>query len=120
MDHSCAYNHCLHPGSMVGDNEAVIDKGKYYHWDCLQVRNDIRELRDLYINGIDRNAKIPVLSKVLNDLVFKYDQPIEYIKFGIDYYIRHKITIKSPFTLLYLRKNKMMQREYSRHKDVSI
>ena len=117
--HKCSYGHCLHPETEVGDNEAVIISGKYYHWDCAQVKNDIQELRDIYINRIDQKVKIPVLVKVLNDLVFKYNQPIEYIKYALKYYGDHGTVIKSPFTLLYLRRNPMMWRGYEKSKGVS-
>ena len=112
--HKCSYTHCLHPNTLVGDDESVVINGKHYHWDCAQIKSDIQELRDMYIHHIDKNVKIPVLAKVLNDLVFKYNQPIEYLKFALKYYIDYKIKIKSPFTLLYLRTNKVMYKKYQK------
>lgn len=112
--HKCAYAHCLHQGEPVGDDEAIIVSGKYYHWDCIQTKNDIQELRDMYLSGIDSNAKVPVLGKVLNDLVFKYNQPLGYLKYSIKHFIDYGTKIKSPFTLLYLRTNKVMQQKYQK------
>lgn len=112
--HKCAYVHCLHQGEPVGDDEAVIIGSRYYHWDCAQTKSDIQELRDIYVSRIDPNVKIPVLGKVLNDLVFKYDQPIEYLKFSIKHFADYGTKIKSPFTLLYLRTNKVMRLKYEK------
>lgn len=115
-EHRCSYSHCLHPGEKVEDSAAVIVNGRYYHWDCAQTRNELQEIRDIYLMKIDSNVHIPVLAKVINDLVFKYNQPIEYVRFGVKYYADHKTYIKSPFTLLYLRSNKIMKQKYEEAK----
>lgn len=114
IDHICAYNHCLHPGERVKDSEAVVIKGSYYHWDCAQTKSDINELKQLYISRIDNNVSVPMLAKVLNDLVLKYGLSIGYVRFAINHYADAKIRIKSPFTLLYLRTNKIMKQKYQR------
>ena len=114
MGHKCAYTHCLHPGELVEDSEAIKENGRYYHWDCIQTKYDIADLRDIYIDGINDQVKIPVLTKVLNDLVFKYGVSLDYLKFCLKYYAKNNILIKSPFTLLYLRKNDVMEEKYKR------
>ena len=113
--YKCAYPHCCH-GGKVSESEAVVDKGKRYHWDCIKTKMDIAEIRTMYIDNIDKDVYVPQLSKVLNDLVFKYDQEIEYIRFAIDYYGQYKTEVKSPFSLLYLRTNKYMKRKYNDYK----
>ena len=77
---------------------------------------DMTEIRSMYIDNIDKDVYVPQLSKVLNDLVFKYDQEIEYIRFAVDYYGQYKTEVKSPFALLYLRTNKYMKKKYNDNK----
>ena len=116
--YTCAYNHCLHNGEKVPESSAVVIGGKHYHWDCAQTKNDIREIKNIYINHIDGDVNVPTLLKVINDLVFKYDLELDYIKFALRYYSKYHIKVKSPFTLLYLRKNDMMKRKYERQKEI--
>ena len=112
--HKCGYSHCLHPGLLLSDEEAVKEGKTFYHWDCLQLKNDIKEIRDIYMSRIDKTVSIPILAKVINDLVFKYNQPTDYIKYAINHYADYGIKIKSPFTLLYIRNNAIMKQKYER------
>lgn len=114
-EYKCAYPRCYH-GGKVYESEAVVDKGKRYHWDCIKTKMEMAEIRSTYIDNIDSSVCVPQLSKVLNDLVFKYDQEIEYIKFAIDYYAKYKTEVKSPFMLLYLRTNNYMKKKYNNNK----
>ena len=111
----CAYSHCYH-GGKVFESEAVVEKGKLYHWDCIKTKRDIAEIRSMYIENIDKDVSVMQLSKVLNDLIFKYNEDIEFIWFAIDYYGKHKTEVKSPFALLYLRNNKYMKMKYNNYK----
>lgn len=117
--YKCAYPHCYHGGKVL-ESEAVVDKGKRYHWDCIKTKMDLAEIRTMYIDNIDENVYVPQLSKVLNDLVFKYNQDIEYIRFAIDYYGQYKTEVKSPFALLYLRTNRYMKRKYNDYKKIEV
>jgi hypothetical protein len=111
----CAYPHCYHGGKVL-ESEAVVEKGKRYHWDCLKTKRDIAEIRSNYIENVDKEASTMQLSKVLNDLIFKYNEDIEYICFSINYYGKYKTEIKSPFALLNLRKNNYMKLKYNNYK----
>lgn len=112
----CAYKHCLHHGEKVKASESVVIGRKHYHWDCAATKQEIEEIRNTYIEKVDRDASFPILSKVLNDLVFKYDLEIDYIRFAVNYYGDYKANIKSPFTLLYLRKNQFMRKKWKKSK----
>lgn len=115
-EYVCAYKHCLHHGQKVKSSESVIVGNKHYHWDCAATKQEIEEIRNVYYERIDDTASFPILSKVLNDLVFKYELEIDYIRFAVNYYADYKIKIKSPFTLLYLRNNEYMRKKWKKGK----
>ena len=108
----CAYKYCLHGKEKVKESEAVVIKNKYYHWDCAATKQEIEELRNTYFERIDRDASFPILSKILNDLVFKYNLEIDYIRYALNYYAEYKVKVKSPFSLLYLRNNDYMRKRW--------
>lgn len=110
--YKCAYKYCVHNFEPINEDSAISVGRQKYHWDCLAIKQKIDELRKMYINQIDPNTNFPVISKVLNDLVFKYNQDLDYIQFALEYYINTKTKIKSPFTLLYLRNNDLMKKKW--------
>ena len=118
-EYVCGYSHCLHHGEKVKSSESVAVGKKHYHWDCAATKQDIDLIRNIYIEDIDKNASIPVLSKIINDLIFKYELEIDFILFSVRYYAEYKTRIKSPFTLLYLRKNDFMKEKWEKSKAVS-
>lgn len=115
-EYKCGYSHCFHNGQKVKSSEAVKIGNKYYHWDCAATKQEIDDIRNIYLDEIDNTASFPILSRVLNDLVFKYDMDIDYIRFAVTYYAEYHIKIKSPFTLLYLRNNDFMKRKWEQSK----
>ena len=115
-EYVCAYKHCLHHGEKVKASEAVVVGKKHYHWDCAATKQEIEEIRNTYVERIDNEVSFPVLSKVLNDLIFKYNMDIDYIRFAINYYADYKTKVKSPFTLLYLRNNDFMKKKWEKSK----
>jgi hypothetical protein len=115
-EYICSYSHCLHGGAKVKRSEAVVVGRRHYHWDCAAMKQELEEIRNIYAERIDANVSFPILSKVLNDLVFKYEVDIGYLKFAVNYYAEYKVKVKSPFTLLYLRKNDYMLDKWERYK----
>ena len=112
----CAHNKCLHHGQRVKNSESVIIGNKHYHWDCAMTKQEIKEIRKTYFEKIDKDANFQVLSKVLNDLIFKYNLEIDFVRFAVEYYANNKMKIKSPFTLLYLRSNEYMKKKWLANK----
>lgn len=115
-EYVCSYSHCLHNGEKVKQSESVVVGRKHYHWDCAATKQELEDIRNTYIEKIDEDASFPILSKVLNDLVFKYDIDIDFLKFAVNYYADYKVKVKSPFTLLYLRKNDYMKKKWEKSK----
>ena len=112
--YKCAYTHCLHGGEPVSASAAIVEKGKKYHWDCLDMKHQLAEIRKIYLQKIDQHADFRVLGKVLNDLVFKYEIEVDFIRFCLEFYVRTGVKIKSPFSLLYIRDNKGMRKRWEK------
>lgn len=115
-EYVCKYKYCLHKGEKIPESDVVLIGKNRYHWDCATVKQQIDDIKNTYFERIDGEASFPVLSKVLNDLVFKYGQDVDYIQYAVEYYARMKMKIKSPFSLLYLRQNDYMKEKWERHK----
>ena len=115
-EYVCGYSHCLHHGEKVKSSESVVVGKKHFHWDCAATKQEIDVIRRIYFEEIDDKASFPVLAKIINDLVFKYELDVDYVAFAIRYYADHKTRIKSPFTLLYLRNNDFMLDRWNKSK----
>ena len=78
-EYVCGYNHCLHHGEKVKSSESVIVGKKHYHWDCAQTKQEIKECIDLYMECVEDKTQYPVVVRIINNLVFKNEVPIEFI-----------------------------------------
>lgn len=95
----CAYKYCLHHGQTVSSAESVVINRKHYHWDCAAIKNEIKDCADAYINYVEDKALYPVACRIINNLVFKYKIPIEFIKKNID--LSKEFYSKKPVQVLY-------------------
>lgn len=102
-EYVCGYNHCLHHGKKVKASEAVVVGDKHYHWDCMETKQKIKECVDTYMQNIDDKTKYPVVTKVINNLVFKNGVPVDFVLKNISssksYYLN-----KPVYTLYGIRK----------------
>ena len=78
-EYVCGYKYCLHHGEKVKASEAVIVGKKHYHWDCAETKQKIKECADLYIGYIEDKAQYPMVIKIINNLVFKNNIPVDFI-----------------------------------------
>lgn len=76
----CGYKHCLHPNIKVQENESVLIGKRYYHTDCAELRRNIKECADLYIENIDDKTIYPTVTRIINYMIFKNRVPVNYIK----------------------------------------
>ena len=65
----------------MSPSEAVKMQNKYYHNDCIKTKQEIKEIRDIYYEYVSDTDSFPVVSKVINDLIFKENYEINYVKF---------------------------------------
>lgn len=78
-EYICAYKYCLHHGEKVKSSESVVINKKHYHWDCADIKQQIKECIDTYMENIEDKTQYPMATRVINTLVFKYQVPIEFI-----------------------------------------
>lgn len=78
-EYICAYKYCLHHGQKVKSSESVVINKKHYHWDCADIKQQIKECVDAYMENIEDKTQYPMATRVINTLVFKYQVPIEFI-----------------------------------------
>jgi len=104
----CGYKHCkIH--NKIPASEAVIVGNRRYHIQCAETREKLNEMRDLYIDNIDKNVAIVELVSVLNQLIFTKNVNIDYMLFAMKNVVLRKLRIKSPYTLHYIAENKQIQ-----------
>lgn len=103
----CGYKHCLF-NSKITASEAVSVGNRKYHKECALIRDKINEIRDLYIDNIDKNVAIVELVGVLNRIIFTKNVDIDYMLFAMNNVIKRKLRIKSPYTLYYVADNKQI------------
>lgn len=75
----CSYKFCLHNGEKVNSSEAVVINKKHYHWDCAATKQEITRCVDLYMSYTEDKTKRPMVTRIINLLVFNYRVPIDYI-----------------------------------------
>lgn len=103
----CGYKHCqIH--EKIPASEAVTVGNRRYHKECVEMRDKINEIKDLYINNIDKNISYPELVGVINRIIFNKNTDINYMLFAMKNVIRRKIRIKSPYSLYYVADNKQI------------
>jgi hypothetical protein len=103
----CGYKHCqIH--EKIPASEAVNVGNRKYHKECSETREKINEIRDLYIDNIDKSVTIPELVGVINRIIFDKKFDVEYMLFAMKNVIRRKLRIKSPYTLYYVADNKQI------------
>lgn len=110
-DFTCAYKHCLHHGERVKDSESVVFNRRHYHWDCAGMKQEISACVNMYINSNGDKTQFPAASRIVNDLVFKYNIPAEFVRKMIEinssYYKG-----RPPYSLYGIRKC-FFEREFS-------
>ena len=88
MAFKCAWIHCG-CGYQIYDNQPKTKIGKrWYHEECAKEKTLIEEIITKFIEQINQ-AEIPVLRKVINDIIYNENRPAEYVMFALDYAIAH-------------------------------
>ena len=81
----CRYKFCSHSTRDVPVSEAVKEKTSYYHADCYQTKEDIKEIIRLFTEHIDPHPIYAQLQKVIQTIVFQHKVPSDYLLFGMQY-----------------------------------
>lgn len=120
----CGYAHCLHCGQKIPQSEAVAVGSRKYHWDCAAHKQQMERIRNTYFSELNEEVpdqkeekdKFKILGKVLNDLIYKNGEDIDYVEFCVNYYVSYKWKFKSPLMLRNLKGNKVMERKWKNSK----
>ena len=78
-EYVCAYKYCLHHGQKVKSSESVVINKKHYHWDCAAMKQEIQECVDTYMGYIEDQTQYPMVTRIINTLVFKSKVPVDFI-----------------------------------------
>lgn len=78
-EYVCAYKYCLHHGQKVKSSESVVINKKHYHWDCAAIKQEIKECVDTYMSYIEDQTQYPMVTRIINTLVFKSKVPVDFI-----------------------------------------
>lgn len=95
----CGYKYCLHKGEPVQGSESVIVGKKHYHWDCAIQKQEIKSCVELYIDCIGDKTQYPTATRIINNLVYKDEVPIDFIKKNLTHHSSYYIN--KPVYVLY-------------------
>lgn len=103
----CRSSHCLHESKELLKEDAVNPKkGFFYHKDCYQTQEEIKEIIDLFSKKINPNVVFSQLRHVINIIVYDKGIGSELLLFGLKYYIQNNIKLNYPMGLYYVVQNK--------------
>lgn len=112
----CSYKYCF-----CEDNEEMVKNGTWkYHQECLDTKNDIAEIAQLFQEKINSNVVYPQLYGVINNIVFQKGVTTKFLKFGLEYYIDHRIKLNYPAGLYYILQNREVQNAWDKAQVVKI
>ena len=113
---SCKYSQCLHKTRELDRKDAVQSGNFYYHSDCFKIKEDIKQIIDLFKNHINPNPIYSQLQSVIKNIVFTKGLGSDFLLFGLKYYIQHKIPLNYPQGLYYVIQNKSVIDAYNKEK----
>lgn len=118
----CRFSGCehLHETKDIPKEEAVKSGNSYFHKDCYQTKEDIKEVIDLFKNNINPNPVYSQLQSVIRNIVFNKKLGSDFLLFGLKYYIEHNITLNYPQGLYYVIQNKDVINAYNKEKTKNI
>ena len=85
----CGWTHCSCGYDIMQNDDTKVKIGKrWYHAECAKEKLLIEDIVSKFIEQVNP-AEIPVLRKVINDIVFNELKPAEYVMYALDYAIAH-------------------------------
>ena len=113
----CRYPKCLHSCREVPIEDAVLHgKGTYFHPDCLEEMENLKEVIDLFAKEINPNVVFSQLRAVISDIVYKKKVESGLLLYGVKHYIKNNIPLHYPQGLYYVIQNVDVQRLYAERK----
>ena len=85
----CAWTHCPCNQVIEDMSDAVKDKTRYYHKDCLKQRNTINDIITLFTEQVNDKIVMSQLRNIINTLIFTEGFEAEYVLYAVRYAINH-------------------------------
>ena len=102
----CRYSHCKHEGVPVNKEDGVCVGKSYYHIDCYQEKELLREIERYYIENFDSNPIMGALRKVINTIVFSQGKTPEFLMFALRYAKSNRIPLTHEAGIYYVVRDK--------------
>lgn len=129
--YKCAFGHCAHDGGKVNQDEAVRIGTRYWHKDCYEISELVKEIREDYLNNFSSTVVVSFLNKVINEIIFgkklenkkvsKAQSNLEaarYLSFAVKYAISNSIPITHVPGLYYLIDNTRVKKAYEKQNEL--
>lgn len=116
----CRYAHCKHENKEIAKEDATKVGNRYMHPDCAITSENITNIRDLYFEKVSKTVVMKQLVSVINNIIFKKNIDPAYLLFALNYAIRNKIPIKSPYSLHYIIDYKNIKDSWTKKQATSI
>jgi len=112
-EYTCGFKYCSHENKKVPEGEAIKSGTRYFHKDCLRVRDNMDAVKRIYYENISNTVVIAQLVKVIQTIVINKGVDSEFLLFAIKYAVAKKMTIRSPYGLHYLIDNAMIKNAWN-------
>lgn len=111
--YKCGYAHCRKPDEKVPASEAVLVGQRRWHKECVEIRDAINRIKDIYFNCIDDKSDYVQVMGVINSLIFNKGYKPDYVEFMMKYAAVYcQRNIKSPYILHIIIENGIVEKKY--------
>lgn len=131
--YKCGYGHCAHKDGKVDHGEAVKIGNRYWHKDCYEISELIKEIEQDYIDNVSSTVVVSYLRKVINDIVFGkklenkgVDKPksnleaARYLSFCLKYSIEHNLKLSHVPGLYYIIDNSKIRKAWDKECELKV
>lgn len=115
--YKCYFQHCVHNGEKIQDEDVEYVNGKRFHKDCANEKYTMDMACKLYYDYIDNTVNYKILVGVMNTIAFKQGYGADFVLFIVKYIIAKNCTIRHPYGLHLFVKNGI-EKKYNNNKVV--
>ena len=112
----CKATHCFHKNEPIDKETAVKVGNNYYHRDCYQTIQNIREIIDIWSKQVNEFVNFAALRRTIDSIVYDRKVDSEYVLFGLKYFIEKGLKLNYPQGLYYVIENRGVQNAYKAYK----
>ena len=123
----CRYPKCkfLHETTELKKDDAVKSgSSSYYHPDCYHTMQTVNKIKDIFykeVNSTLTGKQIGQLVSIVNNMIFSKHIDVDYILFGVEYFIKNKPgALKYPGGVAYVVNDKDVTAAWEKEQDRKI